>query len=94
MTKLISINQAAAQGIARLRMPVWAHPADHLRVDIIDGTPGPWIHLYSPFNESLNGRDPVDVLWAQMDCDDEVWIPHDGPLPGSPEYIAAKKAFA
>jgi len=34
MTKeLISIRQAAKQGISRLRKPIWALPMDHLKID-------------------------------------------------------------
>ena len=72
--KLISINQAAAQGIDRLRQPRWANPEDYLKIDIIDGRPGPWLHLYSPANQAINGRNPVDML--ELDGrDDEVFIP-------------------
>lgn len=60
--KMISINQAAAQGITKLRMPKWANPADYLVIDIVDGKPGPWVHLYSPINEIAHGKNPMDIL--------------------------------
>jgi hypothetical protein len=37
----ISINEAANQGIGYLRKSVWAIPLDHLKIDILDGKPGP-----------------------------------------------------
>ena len=62
MSKLLSIVEAAALGIGRLRMPQWVDPNDYLKIDIVDGKPGPWGHLYSPINELVNGRNPVDLL--------------------------------
>lgn len=70
---LISINQAAAMGIDRLRQPRWANLEDYLKIDIIDGKAGPWGHLYSPANEAVNGRNPVDMLLLQG-RDDAVFI--------------------
>lgn len=72
--KMISINQAAAQGIDKLRQPIWASPDDYLKIDIIDGKAGPWGHLYSPINEAINGRNPVDMLLLEG-RDDECFIP-------------------
>lgn len=71
---MISINQAAAQGIDRLRQPIWANAEDYLKIDIIDGKAGPWGHLYSPINEAINGRNPVDMLLLKG-RDDEVFVP-------------------
>ena len=82
----ISINEAAAKGITRLRKKVWATREDHLKIDIIDGKPGPWTHLFSPFNKECNGRDPVDILATNMDYNAKEFIPYSGPLPESDEY--------
>ncbi len=62
MPKLMSLNEAAAYRIERVRQPQWANKLDHLKIDIIDDKPGPWLHLYAPFNKECNGRDPVDVI--------------------------------
>lgn len=100
MTELISINEAAARGIERLRKPTWANPCDHLKIDVLrDGDadkPGPWTHLYTPFNKECNGRDPVDILCVTqgMDYTEHCWVPYTGPLPDSEEYKAAVAAFA
>lgn len=91
--ELISIAQAAEQGIARLRKPTWANPFDHLKIDTIDGSPGPWLHLYSPFNKECNGRDPVDMLGFGSDYEAKEFEPYTGSLPDSDEYKTAQEAF-
>ena len=100
--KLISIHTAAANGILRLRMPKWANKLDHLKIDMLaplplgsDGphTMGPWLHLYAPFNQECNGRDPVDILSMQFDLNAAEYEPYTGPLPDSDEYKAAVAAF-
>ena len=91
---MLSIRGAAAQGIERLRNPVWAHPCAHLKIDIIHGEPGPWTHLYDPFNMEGNKRDPVSVLCISMDYDAKEWVPHAGPSNDSVEYRAAQAAYA
>lgn len=88
--RLISINEAIKMGHPRLRKPNWANPFDHLKIDIVDGAMGPWLHLYAPFNKPLNGRDPVNML--ALDHIDtfntrEFEI-YDGPISTSDEYIA------
>ena len=90
----ISIKQAATRNISRLRKPIWAMPEDHLKIDIINGEPGPWTHLFSPFNKECNGRDPVDIIFADMDYDAEIFIPYTGPLPNSEEYKAKAMSFS
>lgn len=91
--ELISVTQAAKQGIERIRRPIWANQLDHLKIDIIDGVPGPWLHLYCPFNKECNGRDPVNVLCIDSDYDAKEYEPYTGPLPDSDEYKAAQAAF-
>ena len=89
--QLISIKEAAALGVERVRKPIWANKLDHLKIDIIDGKPGPWLHLWAPFNKECNGRDPVDAF--AWDLGSPEFEPYDGPLPSSAEYQAAVKAF-
>jgi hypothetical protein len=91
--KLISIKDAAAIGVQRLRKPVWANPLDHLKIDIINGEPGPWAHLWAPFNKECNGRDPVSVLAFQWDLSLPEFELYDGPLPDSEEYRNAVASF-
>jgi hypothetical protein len=91
--RLISIEDAAAIGIQRVRKPTWADPLDHLKIDIIDGKPGPWVHLWAPFNRECNGRDPVDAFAYQWDLSVPEFELYDGPLPGSEEYQKAVERF-
>ena len=91
---MISVNQAVAQGIDRLRKPIWAQPEDHLKIDILDGNAlGPWGHVYCPFNLECNGRDPVNLFMYNFNNDAEVWEPYTGPLPDSDAYKAAVAKF-
>jgi hypothetical protein len=68
---------------------------DHFKIDIVDGKPGPWLHLYAPFNKECNGRDPVDLIWALQkgDPDEGCYEIYKGPLPDSEEYKKAVAAF-
>lgn len=98
MPKLISIVEAAELGVERLRLSKWADPMDHIKIDIIDGKPGPWIHLWCPFNKECNGRDPVDQLsimppWKQS-LEYPEWEVYRGPLPDSEKYKARAASFA
>ena len=75
---MLSIRQAAANGIRHLRCPQWVNLNDYITLDLIDdgegGTClGPWLHLHSPMNEEIHGRDPVDILLLEVDRDAEVW---------------------
>ena len=92
--ELISIAEAAAKGILRLRKPVWACPEDHLKIDIVDGNLGIWTHLYAPFNKECNGRDPVDILRFELDVDSKEYEPYKGALPDSETYKAAVAAYS
>lgn len=94
--RLFSIKQAAASGIERVRRPIWAHPFDHLKIDIIDGAPGPWLHLFAPFNQECNGRDPVDILAIiePVDLNAAEFVAYSGPHPTSDEYRAAVAKYA
>lgn len=91
---LISLRQAAAAGVERVRKPEWVDPCDHIKIDIISGGLGPWAHLYAPINKSLNGRDPVDILIiaGEIQADSVEFIAHDGPDSKSPAYVAAVAA--
>lgn len=90
---LISITEAAKQGISRLRKPIWVNQMDHLRIDIIDGAPGPWLHVYCPANKACNGKDPVDLLCISMDYNAKEFEPYTGPLPDSEKYKIAQARF-
>lgn len=96
---MISIKEAASQGITLLRRPIWANPLDHLKIDIVDGQPGPWGHLYAPFNMECNGRDPVDIITIAgvngiyLDTSKREWEAYLGPTADSEEYRAAARGY-
>ena len=81
---LISMNEAAAQGIERICQPHWAFPTDYFKLDIIDGRLGPWVHLYSRMNETISQPNPQDVLWIMeggaAQADERVWLPYEGEI--------------
>ncbi len=95
--RLISCRQAAALGIERLRKPAWSNPLDHVKIDVIDGQLGPWMHFFAPFNRECNGCDPVDVLWLArpdfVNPDAEELVIYQGPLPDSDEYREAARRY-
>lgn len=92
--ELISLNDAAAKGIERLRKPVWTDPMEHIKIDAIDGRLGPWVRLYSPGSLSCNGEDPVAMLLSTCgNLAEKALVPYTGPLPDSDEYKAAQARF-
>lgn len=92
--QLISIAEAAKQGVERIRMPRWSTPEDHLKIDIINGDPGPWVRLYGPFNNVCNGTDPVTLFGFDMvDYDEKIFLPYEGPLPDSQKYKDVASMF-
>lgn len=92
--KLMSINEAAAAGIERLRDPIWAIPEDHLKIDIFNGKAGLWAHIYSPFNLECNGKDPVDILSLYIDREQQIYVKYDGPISDSHEYKSSQSKFS
>ncbi|MES1979595.1 MAG: hypothetical protein V4451_16255 [Pseudomonadota bacterium] len=91
--KLISINQAAAQGIERVRLPVWKNQFNHLKIDVINGKPGPWTRLYSPMNKGLGNKEPVGMLFIIVNYDAKDYLPYNGDLPDSEAYKAEEAHF-
>lgn len=82
MTDLISIRDAAAQGVRNVRLDKWANPRDHIEIPILDdkGTIGPWFKLWSPANEVIGQKDPQQLLVTMMgDLDDKIWRPYVEP---------------
>lgn len=93
MSDLISIEDAVAHGIERLRQPIWANPLDHLKIDVINGTMGPWVRLFSPLNRGINGRDPMEMLAFQVNTRAKEYEAYTNALPDSEEYKAAQSIF-
>ena len=87
MTRLISINEAAAKGIERLRKREWKLPEDNLKIDIVDGKAGPWLHLYSPINESVLGvKNPQTFLGLNFSYNTQEFLPWEEPTE-SPTHV-------
>lgn len=97
--KLISISDATEQGIERIRKPNWSDSLDHIKLDLMNGKRGPWVHLYAPFNKECNGSDPVDMLFGvhpmlPFGCEhSKEFVQYTGPMPDSEEYKAACAVF-
>jgi len=98
---MFSLREAAARGIERVYQPNWVGTLDHVKLDLArDGTFGPWLHFYSPMNQVINGRDPVDLLVIEVsdgmriDLDAQCLYAYAGPLPDSDEYKAEAAEFA
>jgi hypothetical protein len=94
--QLLTLQEAAERGVTAIRKPMWAGRFDHMTFDTVrqaDGTVhiGPWLRLYSPMNEAINGRDPVSILLTETgDTRDAVWLPYKGPSATSEEYLAER----
>jgi len=76
MNELLSLKKAAKLGITKLRLDNWAIPEDHIEIYIADdeGHLGPWVKLYSPFNERIGKENPLKLLVSLMgDPDDACW---------------------
>ena len=96
--ELISMNEAAAQGIERIRQPNWSFPTDYLKLDIVDGRLGPWVHLYSRF-KGMSGehKNPQSILWVldggAEQANAKEFVRYDGEIdPDETPPIAAQTA--
>ena len=64
----LSINEAVKAGVTRLRLDRWANKDDHIKITITKDPEtgerclGVWYELWSPINESVNGRNPLTNL--------------------------------
>jgi hypothetical protein len=93
---LISVKEAAAQGIKRLRHPKWANPRDYIKIDIVDGEPGPWLRLYSPINISVcQQENPQTVLWAMAGgraaIESEEYLPYTGEIDPDEQVLGGRQ---
>lgn len=65
---LLSIHDAIAKRITRLRLPHWVCPEDHIEIDIDrTGHLGPWVKLWSPLNEVIGAPNPQMFLSTSFD---------------------------
>ena len=86
---LLTLKEAEAQGVQRVRKPIWVNPLCHLLIG-----PGIWLYLFDPFNQECNGRDPLGILKFQEGVDLPQWEPYNGPTADSEDYKAAAAQYA
>ena len=91
---MISILEAAEQGILRIRKPIWANPMDHILITIFEDEPGPWLKLYAPYNLAIDGEHPVTLLITAFSIEEQDWERYTGPLPDSDEYREMAESMA
>src|SRR5262249_49772487 len=77
--KFISINDAAATGVDKLRKPYWANADDHIKIEIVNGKAGVWLRFYSDLNETLGNPNPVELLGISADYEKKEWIAWEAP---------------
>ncbi len=72
-------DELVALGCNRFRRDIWADPTDYVRVDVIDGKKGPWMHLWARRTQEICGSPtPQDILNIRHDPTDD-YLPYDGP---------------
>ena len=84
---LISIEDAIAAGIERVRMPSWYDPFIHIKIETTND--GLVLLLFGPNNLEINEKDPVDFTGCADEYysrQDRMFVAYTGPLPDSDEY--------
>lgn len=77
MTSLISIREAAKNGIKNLRLDQWVNEHYHIEIQILDqaDTIGPWLKIWSS-----PGTEPQKILVTMMgDLDAKIWRSYSEP---------------
>jgi len=75
----MTLHEAAAKGIARVRLPHWADPGDYVKIDIIDGHLGPWGQLYAPVQALFDDMPRPQKFLVIGDTEDR-YVAYEGPL--------------
>lgn len=74
---LISIDDAIASGVFKLRLPHWALPTDHIELAPVSGGVGPWVKLWSETNERIGEKNPHQFLITELNRAKPEWLPYD-----------------
>lgn len=75
----MTLNQAAARGIRRVKLPSWT--GEYLKIDILqDGGHGPWVRLYSPVQSAIGEPTPQLFLALGSVFDSDEWEEYSGPI--------------
>lgn len=76
--KLISMHDAAKQGVTKLRQAQWSGKGDYIEIHIHDqasGTMGPWVKLFA--GHTVEGvANPTPMLISNFDTRAADWQPH------------------
>lgn len=64
----MTIDEAAAKGISRLRKDIWSSKVCYLKIDIIKGVSGPWFKLYDRITQKAI-EVPTPQNWIDMPKD-------------------------
>lgn len=63
----MTLDEAAAQGINRVRKPNWP-PDVYANFTILDGVRGPWLYLFNRKQQEESGKEtPEDMLIMALD---------------------------
>ena len=75
----ISLNEALAQGIDKIRMPQWRAKGDYIQLHITeDGHFGPWAYLHSAYTvEGVENPYPM-IITSLGGLNDKSWEIYDG----------------
>ena len=75
----ISLNEALAQGIDKIRMPHWHSKGDYIQLLITpNGYFGPWAYLHSKYTaEGIENPYPM-ILTSLGSLNDKSWEKYDG----------------
>lgn len=78
----MTIQEAVDNGISRIRRPEWNNLLTYLKLDIIEGKLGPWVHLYARMEqEVMNQETPTSMLCLGYNTTtDTSWVAYAGPL--------------
>ena len=69
----MTLDGLAKLGIDKVRKKHWADISDYVKMDIINGERGPWLHLYSRSNIAAGFNNPRHIVHLKDDSDD--WEP-------------------
>lgn len=75
----MTLIEAAAAGIERVTNVRWPPMTAFVRIDIIDGKPGPWLHSYNLSDLETGMNTPTDRLGLGDIYDKREWVAYTGP---------------
>lgn len=67
----MTLNEAAKNGINRVRRSMWANPKAYARIDLVSGGMGPWLHLYDRSSQEVIGEPTPQTVLNIGDASDD-----------------------